>query len=160
MIKEHCPDGEKLMNYIKARLFQVKRKFVAFVNHYLPDTYFVQPETELGWGVPKGRDDLIRRMKNVYDLRSIVLHTGNRSGLWFLEHDHQRSEIGGGSPILGDKKLEKMLSGGLTLTGLERVTATLLRAVINEWLGPIPPTEDCPLPDPTLSPSTNDSTPA
>ena len=109
-------------------------KVAALVEAYLPESYFEQPESDVAWGVPKNRQDVISRVKAVYDLRSKVLHTGNRQGLWFLEHDHQRAEIGLGKPVLDNKELQKTLANCLTLTGMERVTSTVLRAVIAEWL--------------------------
>lgn len=134
-ISEHCPNGDRIVKALKSRLYQIKRKVAAFVGQYVPEGYFQQRETTIGWAVAKDRADLISRIRCVYDLRSKVLHTGDRKGLNYIEHDHEQSEIGIGFPVLDDKQLEKTLAGALTLTGVERVTSTVLRAVIAEWLG-------------------------
>ncbi|HEY4309168.1 MAG TPA: hypothetical protein VGN12_06920 [Pirellulales bacterium] len=137
-IAEGYPGGERIVRGLKSRLYQIKRKVVALVNQYLPDSYFDQRETSLSWAVVKSRAELLSRIKNTYDLRSRILHTGDRNGLWYLENDRQGAEIGAGSPVLENKKLEKVLAGAMTLTGVERVTSTVLRAVITEWLGSPP----------------------
>lgn len=136
-IAEHCPKGSRMVAALKSRLYQIKRKVKALVGHYVPESFFQQPETAITWAVAKDRADLASRILFLYDLRSKVLHTGDRTGLTYIEQDHQRSEIGLGVPVLKDIKLQKILTGCLTLTGMERVTATVLRAVIAEWLGPL-----------------------
>lgn len=131
---ETLPNGRQISEAVKSRLFQIKRKVAALVTHYVPDSFFTERESEVEWGVIKDREDLLARIRRVYDLRSMVLHTGNREGLWFLEHDHGRSEIGLGAPSIDNKDLKKALAGGLTLTGLERVTWSVLRAALSEWI--------------------------
>ncbi len=134
-IAAYCPRGEIIVRGLKSRLFQIKRKVASFVGQYVPESYFEQPEAAFHWGMAKNRAELISRIRCVYDVRSRVLHAGERRGLWYLEHDSERSEVGIGSPVLDDKELQKLLAGALTLTGMERVTSTVLRAVIAEWLG-------------------------
>jgi hypothetical protein len=131
---EAQPEGATIVRAIKQRLFQIKRKVAAFARHYVPNSFFEQRETDVAWGQIKDVEDLVSRLRRIYDLRSIVLHTGNRNGLWYLEQDHQFAEIGVGSPVLDDEKLKKTLVGAMTLTGLERVVSAILRAVINEWI--------------------------
>lgn len=134
-IAEHCPKGDKIVHGLKSRLYQIKRKVAAFVNEYVPESYFHQRETDIQWAVAKDRNDLISRIRCTYDLRSKVLHTGDRRGLWYFARDQQRAEIGFGSPVLDDTQLQKVLAGALTLTGLERVVSTVLRAAIAKWTG-------------------------
>lgn len=136
-IAKSCKHGSRIVQGLKSRLFQIRRKVVALVNYYLPEAYFEQHEAAIDWMVPKDRDELLFRIKHVYDMRSTILHTGNVTGLWYLQQHHQNSEVGVGSPVLGERDLEKTLSRSLNLTGMERVTSTILRCAISEWL-------DCP----------------
>jgi hypothetical protein len=133
-IKEECEDGEKIVARLKGRLFQVRRKVAALVDDFLPDTFFSQREAGLAFGVVQDRTELRKRVLGAYDIRSKLLHTGNRSGIWFIAHDHQNCEIGLGRPVMKDDQLVEMLCGSVNLTGLERVTSTVLRSAINRWL--------------------------
>ena len=134
-IADECSNGPRIVRGLKSRLFQIKRKVVSLVDHYLPASYFDQREATIDWAVLKDRTDLLSRIKHLYDLRSRILHTGDLTGLWYLQHHHQHSEIGLGQPVMDDRKLQKTLSGSLNLTGMERVTSTVLRSTIAEWLG-------------------------
>jgi len=133
-VSNHCPKGDAMARNLKARLHQIRRRVALFVSDYVPDTYFEEREAGVQGLVAQDREDLISRIKCAYDLRSKVLHTGDRSGRWYLQHDHDRSEIGSGEPMLDDKDLKKTLVGSLTITGMERVTSTVLRTVVAERL--------------------------
>ncbi|MFZ2642301.1 MAG: hypothetical protein WA117_14985 [Verrucomicrobiia bacterium] len=133
-IQETCPNGVAIVNRLKARFFQIKRKIAALVSEYVPDSFFTERETSLGFGFIKDRPELIERVRAAYDLRSRLLHTGDRTGLWFVEFDHQGSEIGLGEPVLRDKELVKLLRQGVALTGMERIVSTVLRTVIERWI--------------------------
>jgi len=134
LIATTCAEGPKIANRLKARLYQVKRKVAALVHDVVPDEFFEQRETTLTWGFIKHRDELIERVRAAYDIRSRLLHTGNRSGLWYIEHDHQGAEYGIGEPVIDDKQLVKLLCRSVNLVGLERITSTVLRTMIAQWL--------------------------
>lgn len=126
--------GNTVINKLKSRMFQIKRKVIALVDHLLPETFFTQRECEFQNGLIRDKSELLSRLKCVYDLRSRYLHTGDRAGLWYLEHDIQSAEIGLGTPVTQDKKLQKLLCNSMTLTGFERVTFCILRAAIFRWI--------------------------
>lgn len=130
------PDGPIWVKDLKSRLYQVKRKVAALVNDYVPDSFFAQRETPLGFGFVKDRTELTKRVKAAYDIRSRLLHTGNREGIGHIAHEHQGMEFVTGTPVLPDSDLVKLLVASLNLTGLERVTSTVLRtAMARELIG-------------------------
>jgi hypothetical protein len=133
-IKTECVDGEKIVAKLKGRLFQVRRKVVALVDDFLPDAFFSQREAGRAFGVVKDRIELRQRMLGAYDIRSKILHTGDRSGIWFIANDHEGCEIGLGKPVMKDARLVEMLCSSVNLAGLERITSTVLRSAIDRWL--------------------------
>lgn len=112
----------------------MKRKVTALVRDGVPDAFFEQRETPMAWGFIKDRTELVQRIRAAYDIRSRLLHTGDRSGLWYIEHDLQSAEIGVGKPVLEDKQLVKLLHRSVNLVGLERITSCVLRTLIDQWL--------------------------
>lgn len=133
-IKAECKNGEKIVSGLKKRLYQVRRKVAVLVDDFLPDVFFSQRECSLPFAVVKDRHDLRKRVLAAYDIRSRILHTGERSGIGFVAHDHQTSEIGLGRPVMQDNKLADLLCASVNLTGLERITSTVLRCAIKRWL--------------------------
>jgi len=129
-IATYCPKGDRLVRGLKSRLFQIKRKIAVLVAQYIPDDFFVEREAIDTPAVVRDRSELVARVRQIYDIRSKVLHMGDRSGIGYLAHEWQRSEIGLGTPSPDTMGLAKALS----LTGLERVVSTVLRGVIAEWL--------------------------
>lgn len=136
-IRETCSDGDAIVKRLKSRLFQVKRKVAALVGAMIPDAFFTERETSLEYGFIRNREELIMRVRAAYDLRSRLLHTGDRTGLWFVEFDHQGAEVGLGAPVMRDKELVKLLCQGVTLTGMERIVSTVLRTAIDQWLAAV-----------------------
>jgi len=134
LIETSCADGLQIARRLRGRLYQVKRKVAALARDLVPDTFFEQRETKLPWGFIQDRAELVERIRAAYDIRSRLLHTGNRSGLWYIEYDHQGEERGAGEPVLEDKELVKLLGRSVNLVGLERITSTVLRAMIVQWL--------------------------
>ena len=133
LISASCAEGPNIANRIRGRLYQVKRKVATLVHHTVPNAFFEQRETEMPWGFITDRDELVQRVRAAYDIRSRLLHTGNRSGLWYIEHDHQGEELGAGEPVLDDKNLVKLLTRSVNLVGLERIASTVLRTLITDW---------------------------
>ncbi len=129
-----CINGPEIVSRLQGRLYQVKRKVSALVVGVVPDAFFDQRETATDSGVIKDRNELVDRVRAAYDIRSRLLHTGNRSGLWYIEDDNRGEEYGLGKPVLKDQRLVKLLCRSVNLVGLERVTSTVLRALIAEWL--------------------------
>jgi hypothetical protein len=134
LISTTCTDGPAIVTRLKGRLYQVKRRVAALVNHVVPDSFFQERETTMAWGFIVDRNELVDRVRAAYDIRSRLLHTGNRSGLWYIEHDTEGEERGAGEPVLDDKELVKLLTRSVNLVGLERITSTVLRTLITDWV--------------------------
>lgn len=134
LIETSCADGPEIASRLRGRSYQVKRKVAALVSDVVPDTFFEQRETTLTWGFIKSRSELVERVRAAYDIRSRLLHTGNRSGLWYIEHDHQGEELGLGEPVMDDKELVRLLTRSVNLVGLERITSTVLRTMLTGWM--------------------------
>ena len=134
LISATCTDGPDIVTRLKGRLYQVKRRVAALVDHVVPDSFFQERETTMAWGFIVDRNELVDRVRAAYDIRSRLLHTGNRSGLWYIEHDMQGEERGAGEPVMDDKELVKLLTRSVNLVGLERITSTLLRTLISDWV--------------------------
>jgi hypothetical protein len=132
-IAQRC--SPEIASRLKKRLWQIKRKVASLVCDAVPDAFFDQRETTLTFGFMKDRAELVDRIRAAYDVRSRLLHTGDRSGLWYIEHDHQGAEIGLGKPVLPDRDLVKLLCRSVNLVGLERITSTVLRVLLDQWLG-------------------------
>jgi hypothetical protein len=80
------------------------------------------------------RVDLRPRVLAAYDVRSRLLHTGDRTGIWALTHSSMGEETCLGTPVLNDEKLKKLITSSLSLVGLERVTSTVFRSAIRRHL--------------------------
>jgi hypothetical protein len=134
LVAKHCPDGLKLVSRLRGRLRQIKRRVALLVDKFTPDSFFDQREALISFGVIKDRAELKSRIRAAYDIRSRLLHTGNRSGIEHIAHSYQECEVILGVPVLPDSSLVKQLCDSLNLTGLERVTATVLRTAIEKSL--------------------------
>lgn len=133
-IAAQCMDGAKLVESLKSRFYQIRRRVAAFVDAYIPDTYFTQSEARESWASLQKRADLRPRVLAAYDVRSRLLHTGDRTGIWALTHSSMGEETCLGTPVLDDEKLKKLITSSLSLVGLERVTSTVLRCAIQRHL--------------------------
>ena len=131
-IAAECKDGTKIVSDLKGRLYQIKRKVAKLVDTFIPDTFFQQREAREAFAVMTTREELRERIRAAYDLRSQLLHTGNRMGIGHLTHNSMGEEFILGKPVLPNADLAKLLVKCLTLAGLERVTSTVLRSVVTQ----------------------------
>jgi len=138
-IEAHNAEGHKIVARLKGRLYQVRRKVSHLVDTFVPDSFFHEREASVAFGVILDRNELRERILAAYDIRSRLLHTGNRAGIWYLAHDEQGMEYGAGKPTIKDKELVELLCSSLNLVGLERVASTVLRTAIERWLKPQTP---------------------
>jgi hypothetical protein len=138
IIAAECKEGAKIVSNLKNRLYQIRRKVVKLVDAFIPDEFFQQREAREAFVTIKSRDELKDRVLASYDLRSKFLHTGNRTSISHLTYDVMGEEYVLGTPVLPDQELVKLLVKCLTLAGLERVTSTVLRSVIQKHLLAVP----------------------
>ncbi len=139
---QSLPDGDKIVNRFKGSLYSIRRKLGIFVTDKLPETFFEEPECKHDNGLLK-KENLGKAMKAAYDLRSKFLHTGNSIGYWPLEQTSDGLEVPMRGAVIHDRAVEKLVNNTVTLTGLERITSTILNVLCHEYLvGPIQ-VEDC-----------------
>lgn len=120
--------GEKVANFVKNRLYQVKRQFVKTVSNLINDNFFIGSDYNESWqALPK--DDFDKRISAAYDLRSKYVHTGVSFGKWVSSRFN--TEIMLGKPIVKDRDYEKILCLSPTFVGLERVVRYCLLRFIH-----------------------------
>lgn len=128
-IESNLDDGEFIAKNIKGRLFQVKRKYRLTLLKLLNDYFFTNTESKEGFLALK-KEDIDKRVKASYDLRSLYVHTGVRFGHWLYPHSYFLNEIQLGVPVVESKDFEKLLFKAPTYIGLERIMRfSLLRFI-------------------------------
>ena len=117
-IENEINGGDKVVRVLKGRLFQVKRVFTRVILKLLSIKFFDGFEGDTAWMAVSVKG-IRRNIMSTYDLRSHYIHTGARFGP-FIEPMHLGSEVGG-SWVMDDKKLKKLLNNSFTFLGMERV---------------------------------------
>jgi hypothetical protein len=129
-IASNMDGGDKIANRIRGRLFQVRRKFVLTVTPLLSDAFYQGHESTEAFCALKA-EDIDRRVKAAYDLRSLYVHTGRPFGGWIARTTRYIEEIQLGTPVIEDKKFKKIISDSPTLIGLERIMRFCLLSFIH-----------------------------
>ena len=113
-------NGRAVADLVRARLLQVKRRFVKTVCRLINDYFFTHSECEADLGTIKraGFDD---RVSAAYDLRSKYLHTGTDFGGWVSLQLLPNNEVLMAGPVVEDPEFRKALSRAPTYFGLERI---------------------------------------
>lgn len=135
-VEQHMTDGEAMAKELRKRLFQVKRKFVLAVTRSLNNNFFENSETSEAYS-RLTKNDIEKRIKATYDLRSLFVHTGIRFGHWIFPAFHGNAEIQIGTPQLPDKDVRQMLEWAPTFIGLERIMRYCLLRFIHLNIIPI-----------------------
>lgn len=130
-IEQGIPDGSKTANSIRARLYQVRRRFAAALSDLLDDYFFHHHESKEEFLALK-KDGIDGTLKAAYDLRSQYVHTGIQFGGWVRPHAHSSEEIMMGTPVLDDTELKKILVRAPSLCGLERIMRYALLKIASE----------------------------
>jgi hypothetical protein len=128
-IESNLDDGESIAKNIRNRLFQVKRKYTFTILKLLNDYFFSNTESKEDFLSLK-KEDIGKRVKASYDLRSLYVHTGIQFGHWLSPHSYFLNEIQLGVPVVESKDFEKLLFKSPTYIGLERIIRfSLLRFI-------------------------------
>jgi hypothetical protein len=123
--------GVEIVNRLKSRLFQIRRKCALFVRQTLDEQFYQSSESTIGF-LRVSRNDIERHVKAAYDLRSRFMHSGRSHGGWVNAMKHAGAEIVIGDPVIKDPELKKLVVDSLTLCGLERVVQYCLhRSILN-----------------------------
>lgn len=132
-IAKSLPAGEKIVSRLRGALRSVKRKFLVFVIERLPPEFFEELECDHPWmGIP--RDCLESALKAAYDLRSEYLHTGDTEGISYPARVPEGSERMLSEPEMDSSRRRNLVSKAPSLTGLERMVASILHGEIRNWV--------------------------
>jgi len=130
-IEQGIPGGSKKADSVRARLYQVRRRFAAALSDLLDDYFFRHYESREEFCALK-KNGIDGTLKAAYDLRSRYVHTGIQFGGWVRPHAHFSDEIMMGTPVLDDTELKKILVEAPSLCGLERIMRYALLKIANE----------------------------
>ena len=119
-IEKEIKGGSALVRHIRSRLFSVKRRFVKTVL-YLLNSYFFQQSESKEIYERFNQEDISKRIKAAYDLRSRYVHTGVNFGKWIEPHPRFNNEIQMGTPLIDDRELKMILVWSPTIIGMERI---------------------------------------
>ncbi len=111
--------GEKCAEFIKQRLYQVKRGVWLWLQEHVDSQFYAQAPESIS------EDSLKRCLSSAYDLRSAYVHAGTKFGDYIdpIQGRCGTAEIIPGDflAICPDSELRKVLSNAPTFVGLERV---------------------------------------
>ena len=130
-IKLKCSDGPKVASEVRDRVYQVRRRFAVALSGLLDDYFFANSESEIAWAVLK-QETIEKRLKAAYDLRSSYVHSGVQFGGFVRPLPSIAAETVMGKPIMGDKKLAKIIFKAPSLCGMERIMRYCLLKVAGE----------------------------
>ena len=99
----------------------------------IPKSFFETTESTQEYGRLTG-ESLESNVLAAYDLRSRYVHTGERFGVWTHTCEHLRLETMLGTPVVNDKKYEKLLEKIPTFIGLERIIRMCLLSFMHRHL--------------------------
>ena len=100
-ITEEMNNGTQVVNRIKSSMRQIKRAYTLTLTRLLTDYFFSNAETHEGLGRLR-KDDIEKRVKAAYDLRSSYVHTGINFSRWTHSHNVIVNEVQLGEPIVRD----------------------------------------------------------
>lgn len=135
-IRTEIQDGDQIVNQLSKNLHQIRRKYTCTLMRLLTTAFFAGSECTEESGRLK-RDDIERRLKASYDLRSSYLHTGISFGNWMLPYGSLLNEVQPGKPDVKDKELAKAISLAPTYFGMERIMRYCLLRFIHMNGAPI-----------------------
>lgn len=133
-ISKDLKDGSTICKHLKSRLFQVRRRYTMTLMKLL-NSYFFEHSESLAKAGKLCVDDIEKRIKASYDLRSLYVHEGIRIGSWLDPITNLMNEVQIGIPVIESKSLQKLMTITPTYLGLERIIRfCLLRFLHTEGL--------------------------
>ena len=127
-IESEIKGGDRLVNDIKSRLLQVKRRFLNTIEKLVNSYFFNNSESVNEYSALK-ESNFSERVSAAYDLRSRYVHTGIPFGNWIATSNAE--EIHLGTPVIGDKELEKIIFQAPTYFGMERIIRFCLMRLLH-----------------------------
>ena len=99
LIREKCPEGDRIAQFISNRLFQVKKRFLKSITDLCDPGFFQRSEVPQPFGRFKA-DTFWGSIAAAYDLRSRYVHTGVPFGSWVAPRS-RLEEVQIGQPVVG-----------------------------------------------------------
>lgn len=128
-IESGAPDGQEIVNRLKGRLFQVRRRIKWIADRYLNQSFYDGSESQEEFCRLKA-EDMPKAILDAYDLRSKYAHQGAIFGLLVEPHVQLNNEklFGDSSMLRANEVVGTLPKGSLTFLGLERLTRFIILA--------------------------------
>lgn len=130
-IEAELKNGARVVETMRSRLYQVRRRFSCVLKSMLDDYFFKHHDAKEDLYALK-IETIEQSLKAAYDLRSLYAHTGIQFGGHAGTHPNYRNEVAMGRPILNNTHLENTLMKAPSLLGLERIMRYALLNVARE----------------------------
>jgi hypothetical protein len=119
-IKEEMEEGDMVVGRLRQRMLQVRRRYTLTLTRLLTDSFFEATECLEKYGRLR-KEDIEKRLKAAYDLRSQYVHTGIDFGRWIQSDARMLNEVQLGTPVVENKDFKKAIAMAPTFFGMERV---------------------------------------
>lgn len=144
-IRAEMAGGEAMVRKLQGRMRQIKRVYVLTLTGLLKDSFFDMSECSEQYGRLR-KEDIEKRLKGAYDLRSQYVHTGIDFGRWTRPIGGVLNEVQLGPPVIESKELKKAITQAPTFFGLERIMRYCLARFLHLNGVPIDASLDGPAP--------------
>ncbi len=119
-IETEMAEGRKASAFVRGRLRQIKRRYLATFERLIDASFFERGEAKEAYEELRV-GDFARAMSAAYDLRSRFVHTGVAFGHWIApRRGNAARQVG--KPVVEDKEMSAILERAPTFAGLERIT--------------------------------------
>ena len=123
-------NGRAIVNNIKSRLYQVKRKFTSSILRNLNDEFFANDETVSNVGrITRENSESV--IKAGYDLRSLYVHEGLEFGKYITPEQNQNNELVINEPLQLGQRASRTITRSPSFLGLERMIRFCLLSLLN-----------------------------
>jgi len=136
-------NGDKVVRQLQSKMRQIKRRYILTLTRLLTDSFFAVSECTETYGQMR-KDDIEKRLKAAYDLRSLYVHTGINFGHWTHPSGGILNEVPLGSPMVDNEAFKEAMEWAPPFFGLERIMRYCLARFLHLNGVPIDPSLDNP----------------
>jgi hypothetical protein len=113
--------GVKLARKVEAKLYGISESFCKYLMCCLDDDFFQRSEAKNEYERLKC-DDIKKRLKAAYNMRSQFVHAGKFQSNWMsVNYLFNNEEITHGDPVIEDRDMKKSVNRSPTFIGMERI---------------------------------------